>query len=106
MKNRDREMRGVFDEEETGRESRDTELTLGSGALIAMGCGLLLLCAVCFGLGYAAGHSGSTAVAKSPGPSATDQEPLQASGNIPKPSALEQTPVPAPQPSSTNSVPG
>jgi DedD protein len=38
---------------------RDTELTLGSGTLLVLGGGLLLLCLVCFGLGYFAGHRGS-----------------------------------------------
>ena len=99
-------MRGVFDEKEADRESRDTELTLSAGSLIAMGCGLLVLCGLCFGLGYATGHSGSAAAAKSATPSANDQEPLQASGNIPKPSAVEQTPVSAPQPPGTSAVGG
>lgn len=105
-------MRRVFDEEDVdqGRPSRDTELTLGSGALIAIGCGLLLLCALCFGLGYGAGRSGSTPSAASPPPSASDQEPLQATGNIPKPSAEAQTPIAPPQPSeatgNTGTLPG
>jgi len=37
-----------------------TELTLGLGTVLGLGAGLLLLCIVCFALGYAAGHRGST----------------------------------------------
>ena len=33
-----------------------TELTLGLGTVLGLGAGLLLLCAVCFALGYAVGH--------------------------------------------------
>ena len=36
--------------------SNDTEVTLGGFALFAMGGCLLLLCAVCFGMGYFVGH--------------------------------------------------
>jgi DedD protein len=33
-----------------------TELTLGLGTVLGLGAGLLLLCTVCFALGYAVGH--------------------------------------------------
>lgn len=36
--------------------SNHTELTLGLGTVLGLGAGLLLLCVVCFGLGYAVGH--------------------------------------------------
>ncbi len=93
-------MRGVFDEEEElerSRHRRDTELTLGSGMLLAIFLGLVLLCGLCFGMGYAVGHrdSGPSAIT-APQP-ATDQEPLQASGAIPKPSAIAQTPITPPE---------
>ncbi len=35
---------------------RDTELTLGGGTLLIIGGGLVVLCVVFFGLGYAVGH--------------------------------------------------
>jgi DedD protein len=48
----------------------DTEFTLGGGTLLALGGGLLLLCVICFGLGYRMGHRSSpepvTAVPVSP----------------------------------------
>ena len=50
-------MRGVFDEEEQrpAHQRRDRELTLGSGTLLAIFFGLVLICGVCFGLGYSVG---------------------------------------------------
>jgi cell division septation protein DedD len=51
-------MRGIFEDEETQPEKkrRDTELTLGSGTLLSLFFGLVLLCGLCFGLGYAVGR--------------------------------------------------
>jgi DedD protein len=89
------------DEAEREEPQRETEVTLGWGALLALGLGLLAICAVCFGLGYAAGHRGSTHVptsASSSQPNAPDQEPLQGSGAVPKPSATAQAAVPPPAP--------
>ena len=47
-------------EEELEHRERDTEITLGAGMLLAIGCGLILLCVVCFSLGYSIGHRNST----------------------------------------------
>jgi DedD protein len=44
------------EELESSENTRDTELTLGGGTLIALGGGLFLLCVICFVLGYAVGH--------------------------------------------------
>jgi DedD protein len=100
-------MARYFDEDElqVDEPRQDTELTLSWTALAGMGLGLLAICALCFGLGYMAGHHGSTsggsgaATAGSPPsspPSASDQEPLQGSGSVPKPSASAQAAVPPP----------
>ena len=96
-------MRGYFDDEEleAERPRRDTELTLGSGALLAMLFGLVLICGLCFGLGYAVGHRTSSPAASAPARTAAqtaapDEEPLQGNSSIPKPSALAQAPVPPP----------
>jgi DedD protein len=35
---------------------RDTEITLGPAMLLAILCGLILLCGLCFGIGYTAGR--------------------------------------------------
>jgi DedD protein len=40
--------------------SDHTELTLGMGTVLGLGAGLILLCAVCFALGYAVGHRSSS----------------------------------------------
>ena len=90
-------MRGYFDEEELEPEQprRDTELTLGTGALLGLVSALLLVCGLCFALGYAVGHHGSASSATSAPTPAPDQEPLQANDSIPKPSASEQTAPPA-----------
>jgi DedD protein len=103
-------MRGYFDEEEPEPEQprRDRELSLGTGALLALIFGLLLVCGLSFAAGYAVGHHGSTAAAPSAPTPAPDQEPLQANGSIPKPSASDQTAPQAPQTddSPTNPEPG
>jgi cell division septation protein DedD len=87
-------MRGVFEDEEfeRGRQRHETELTLSSGTLLAIFFGLVLLCGVFFGLGFAVGRYG-------PGePAATGQKgdgatpPVLATGTgRPKPSAIPQS---------------
>lgn len=96
-------MRGYFDDDKAEREEpedrgRDTELTLGVGALLGIVFGLMLVCGLCFWLGYVVGHHGSAAApataAQPAAPTAApDQEPLQANESIPKPSADAQAPV-------------
>jgi len=88
-------MRGVFDEGdvEQARDVRDDVLTVGVGKLSAFVLLLIALCGLCFGLGYAVGHRGvkSATTAVSTIPASTtpaDQQPLQANGSIPKPSAI------------------
>ena len=79
-----------FDEEELEQAEGqpDTELTLGPGMLLAIGGGLLLLCCLCFGLGYWMGHRGSpeasTASQTASGPA---QSQVQASSATSKPTA-------------------
>lgn len=96
------------DDEEFEKPSCDKELTLGTGALIAIPLALLLLCGFCFGFGYLVGHRSSApnATARSSARTAApDQEPLQASGMIPKPSAAEGAPVPQPAAASDSGQP-
>jgi DedD protein len=54
-------MGGVFDDEEIEQVAprHDTELTLGTTALLLIFFGLLALCGLCFGMGYSMGHRGS-----------------------------------------------
>jgi DedD protein len=88
-------MRGYFDEEETAREpervQHDTEVTLGAGAMLGIFFGLVLLCGLCFGLGYAVGHRASTPSAAAAVPATPpDHQPPQPNSSVPKPSAAPQ----------------
>jgi cell division septation protein DedD len=88
-------MRGVFDDEELAPEQErlDKELTLSSGSLLAMFLGLVLICGLCFGLGYAVGHRGSPETAgANQVPGETPTVP-QADGSRPKPSAIAASAV-------------
>jgi DedD protein len=89
-------MRGYFDEDEpepVPRQSRDTELTLGFGTLMALFFGLVLLCGLCFGIGYEVGR-GSAGAPITLQPSAASKSAAS------KPPATPQ-PTPQPAPSST-----
>jgi cell division septation protein DedD len=84
-------MREVFDEEELppGEQRRDTELTLGPMMLLGFFFGLVLLCGLCFGVGYSMGIHGahdSSATGQQPGAGAASQ----AASSLPKPSADRQ----------------
>lgn len=92
--------------EELAPAENDAELTLGAGAFLAMGVGLLVLCAVCFGLGYAVGHRNvpdqSTGVALPVQDSKASVLPVK-SGS--KPGAAAQMPAPSQaQPAGDTSV--
>jgi len=108
-------MRGYFDNEEPEDEEpeerrHDTEVTLSTGAQLGIVFCLLLLCGLCFGLGYWVGHRGTpaapTLAANQPAAptAAPDQEPLQGNGTLPKPSADAQVP-PTPPPDQTPPAP-
>jgi DedD protein len=92
-------MRQVFDEreiDETGR-GRDTEITLGATGLLAICFGLILICGLCFGLGYAAGHRAPVAMVDGQQPASNAGSLAMAAANHPKPSAAPQ-PETAPAP--------
>jgi len=83
----------VFDdpEREPVQNRRDTELTLGSGTLLAIFFGLVLLCGLCFGLGYSVGRHGShEPSAASPQAADNAQLSVQAEGSRAKPSATNE----------------
>ena len=90
-------MHGIFDEEEVEPVERrpDTEVTLGPMLLLGLFFGLVLLCGLCFGLGYSMGSRGAREAstnAQQPG----DPAPSQAAGSLSKPSAVSQS-IPTPQ---------
>ena len=68
-------MSRLLDDDQDDLRERDRELTLSTGAILAIFLGLVLLCAVFFGFGYNLGRK-STAVPNAPPPAATsDTEP-------------------------------
>ena len=84
-------MRGVFDDNElkSAKPRRDTEFTLGSGTLLVLFVGLILLCGLCFGLGYKVGHHSAPEPSAASLPAgAAAQAPTLAAGSRPKPSAI------------------
>jgi DedD protein len=80
------------DELEPAKSERDTELTLGGGTLLALGGGLLLLCIVCFGLGYLVGHRGSVESATAAMPAPKSKGSVTPSSSVSKPGAAGQAP--------------
>jgi len=98
-------MSGVFDEDqdERAKPQRDTELTLSTGMQALLVAALLLVCGLCFGLGYAVGHhGGQPATVADQQPAAGTAVPLQSSGGLSKPTARAQ---PAAPPSVSNATP-
>ena len=105
-------MRRFFDEDAREPSRRkgesDTELTLGSGVLLSMFFGLVLLCGLCFGLGYAVGSHGSKGpVFQSQPPAAGPSPQAPANYQQGKPSASAQPPsAPDQPPASVQQVAG
>lgn len=103
-------MRGYFDDNprESSRGTGDTELTLGSGMLLTVFFGLVLICGLCFGLGYAVGSRGSKSpVFQSQPPAAGPSAQLPSNSQQGKPSAAEQpSAMPAPSVATDQAVAG
>jgi cell division septation protein DedD len=87
-------MQEVFDDEELepAEHQQDSELTLSPMMVAGLFFGLILLCGLCFGLGYSVGNHGGHQ-----SPATVAQSPLPASASTGKPSASIQT-QPAPEP--------
>jgi cell division septation protein DedD len=91
-------MHEIFDEEEREPVERrpDTEVTLGPMLLLGLFFGLVLLCGLCFGLGYSMGSHSTREASTSTQPQG-DPASSQAAGSLAKPSAVSQV-VSPPQP--------
>lgn len=84
-------------EEELEHRERDTEITLGAGMLLAIGCGLILLCILCFSFGYSIGHRNSAgSEVASAVPSAVGKVKSQTGSSGTKPAAGGQSPAEPP----------
>src|SRR5580658_7037537 len=88
-------MRGVFDDRELepAQVRRDAELTLSSVMLLGIFFALVLICGLCFGLGYTVGRHGSQ---DSSAGSLADAQAMPQNTSSPKPSANGQNEVAAP----------
>jgi cell division septation protein DedD len=88
--------RGGGEEELPGGDERDTEITLGTGMLLAIGGGLILLCSICFGFGYSVGHHGASETTAGVMTSGNTQTSVPAGGSQSKPMAAGQPPAQQP----------
>lgn len=98
-------MRGAFDDEERFEQPKpgnDAEFTLGFGTALLLFAGLVIVCAVCFGLGFMAGRRGVATTAIQQATPAQASYP--AGSSQPKPSATSQAPAPAPAQSAAQPV--
>ena len=88
-------MRGVFDDQEfeSAPNGRDPELTLSNGLLLGLFFGLVLVCVLCFGIGYAVGHRSQPASSTSVEPASGISSPSQMGVARSKPSATAQPAV-------------
>ena len=85
-------------DEEFEPEEHDTEITLGPAMLLAIACGLVLLCAICFILGYRTGRGSGTHAATVTQTSTGQTVTATTDGSISKPQAKNSMPAAVPQP--------
>lgn len=86
--------------------SEDTEITLGTGKMLALFFGLVILCATFFGLGYSIGHSSTKSSAELlPSPS-TSRPTRMSPSSAPVTGAPSSTPGAPPAQASSDSKPG
>ena len=88
--------RGIGEEELPSGDERNTEITLGTGMLLAIGGGLILLCIICFGFGYSVGHHGASETTAGVITGGNTQTSLPTGGSQSKPMAAGQPPVQQP----------
>jgi cell division septation protein DedD len=79
---------------ESPRQRRDPELTLSWGVLAAIFFGLVLICGLCFGLGYTVGRRSPQQPVAAVQSVDSTQPAQQASAAAPKPSANKQSGTP------------
>src|SRR5579875_4102269 len=74
-------MSRLIDDDQDDLPQRDRELTLSTGAILAIFLGLVLVCAVFFGFGYNMGRKATTAAAASLPATPADSEPTGAANS-------------------------
>jgi len=76
-------------------ETNDTEITLGTGKMLALFFGLVILCAIFFGMGYSMGRS-SVKAGPELLPSPSGARPSAVNQAVPAPATTAKTQEPAP----------
>ncbi|MGI9101926.1 MAG: SPOR domain-containing protein [Terriglobales bacterium] len=79
-------------------ESQDQEVTLGTGRLLGLFFGLVVVCALFFSLGFSLGRKATPAIATA----SILPEPAPATGAAPKPSSARADEAPKPENKSTS----
>ncbi len=98
-------LRDDLDEElEAEKPRKDVELTLGPAVLFAFGCGLILLCGLCFGVGYTSGRRSGARAASAKEAASGQTLAAQAAGR--KPAATGTPPAVQAASSSNETSPG
>jgi len=83
-------------------ETNDTEITLGTGKMLALFFGLVILCAIFFGMGYSMGRS-SVKTGPELLPSPSEARPSAVNQTVPAPAPATKSQEPAP-PAQTSSA--
>jgi len=96
-------MSRLLDDDQDDLPERERELTLSTGAILAIFLGLVLLCAVFFGFGYNLGRK-STTVPNAPPPAATNDTEPAGTGSSAFDS-FKPSPASTSTPSSTTATP-
>jgi len=86
------------DDWEEDEPQKDTEITLGPAMLLGILCGLVLLCGLCYGLGYMSGHRSAMRTAAAATAPAPGQPAASSDAGLSKPQAKGTVPVAVPQP--------
>jgi DedD protein len=100
--------RSLPTEEFEEEQHREVEFTLGPAMLVAILCGLLVLCGICFGMGYSAGRSSAAQLTPKVTQTAAGQTVTAAAGSslgkpparglVPPAPQQQQVAIPQPQP--------
>ncbi len=94
-------MNSIYEAEER-EERQEAELTLGTGTLLAIFFGLVVVCAVFFGFGYSMGRRSAESKAATLAASLPAADPVAAAATRPKPSAVEVLRTQVDEPAATS----